>query len=354
MVGYEAIVRIEAAPSWGSQGTVGHRGIYLFADSVTPDFGAQPRERDGKLTGARESSGSTYSVTNFYPTCEIVWQPRVDDILPMMLAHFQIGTVFGTTATPTVGTYEFTRVGSNLKFTTNGSNWGTHPYSLNVDVFLGNTLIGGGTGANGYRFFNGIVDLLELTCRYNEDLKARAVMKFLNGSRFNFPSGFSPPPSGLGSFSEKTQLVDNHGTLTVTGEDYDIDDFSLTFNNNVGERSRIGKTGWNRFPLAQHWMAEGNLGMEFNRDLNILAEGTSQSATFTFHEAVGNRIEAIYHNFVYRPANPAVTDGQSIVDIGLPFRAYPTKTGGTSCVVRVYTGSLFGTSLFNFFALQGS
>ncbi len=349
MIGWEAVVRVEAAPSWGSQGTVGHRGIYLFADSVTPDFGAQSRERDNKLAGARESSGSSYSVDNFYPKCSITWQPRVDDILPFALAHFQIATAYAG------GTYEFTRVGSNLTFLTNGSNWGTHPYSVNVDVFFGNSLVGGGTGANGFRFFNGIVDKLTFNNAYGEDLKCTAEIKFLSGSRFNFPSGFPQAPSSLGSFSAYSQLVDWVGTVAPTGEsaNMNVDKCDLIFDNKLGERSKLGQRGWNRFPLAQHWMAEGNLGMEFNRDLNIIAEGTSNTGTFEWTAAVGaNSIKIWYHNFVYRPANPAVTDGQSIVDIGLPFRAYPSVTGGTSCVMRVYTGSLFGTNLFNFFGLQ--
>jgi hypothetical protein len=347
-IGYEALVRIEAAPSWGSQGTLGHRGIYLFADSVNPVFGAQPRERDNKLTGARESSGSTYSVDDFYPSCEITWQPRVDDILPVLLAHFQIGTAFAG------GTYEFVRVDKNLTFTTNGSNWGTHPYSINVDVFYGNSLVGGGTGANGYRFFNGIVDKLTFNNAYGEDLKVTANIKFLTGSRFNFPSGFNGAPLGIGSFSEYSQLVDWVGTVAPAGEaaNINVDNAELSFNNAVAERSKLGQRGWNRFPLAQHWMAEGNLGMEFNRDLNIIAEGTSNSGTFEWVQAAGNALRITYHNFVYRPTDPNVTDGQSVVDISLPFRAYPSKTGGTSCVFRVYTGTLFGTNLFNFFLLQ--
>lgn len=353
MIGYEAVVRVEAAPSWGSQGglnsgTFVHRGIYLFADSVTPVFGAQARERDNKLLGARESSGSTYSVDDFYPTCEITWQPRVDDILPFALAHFQIATAYAG------GTYEFVRVGSNLTFLTNGSNWGTHPYSINVDVFLGNSLVGGGTGANGYRFFNGIVDKLTFTNAYGEDFKCTAICKFLTGSRFNFPAGIGTSPSSLGSFSAYSQLVDWQGTVAPTGEsaNINVDNVELTFDNKLGERSKLGQKGWNRFPLAQHWLAEGVLGMEFNRDLNIIAEGTSNSGTFEWVQAAGNAIRFTYHNFVYRPVDPAVTDGQAIVDISLPFRAYPTTTGGTSCVMRVYTGTLFGTTLFNFFALQ--
>lgn len=341
-IGWEAIVRVEAAPSWGSQGTLGHRGIFLFADSVRPDFGAQTRERDNKLTGGRESNGSTYSIDSFNPTCEITWQPRADDILPFAMAHFQLGTAFAG------GTFEFIRVPQSLQFVTNGSNWGTHPYSINVDIFFGNSLIGGGTGANGYRFFNGIVDKLTFTNGYGEDLKCTAMIKFQSGSRFNFPSGFSTVPSSVGSFSAYPILVDWQGSIAINADTFQVDKVELSFNNALGERSKIGQRGFNRFPMVQHWMAEGNLGMELTRELTVTAEGTSNVGTFEWVQAAGNAIRMTYHNMVYRPNNPDVTDGQSIVDQSVPFRAYPTVTNGTSCVLRVYTGTLFGTTLFNF------
>jgi hypothetical protein len=74
MIGYEALVRVEGAPQWGSQRLTGQRGIFLFADSVRPDFGAKVSKRENKITGNRESSGSTYSVDSFQPTCEITFQ----------------------------------------------------------------------------------------------------------------------------------------------------------------------------------------------------------------------------------------------------------------------------------------
>lgn len=342
-VGYEALIRVQAAESWGSQSAFAKRGIYLYADSVRPDFGAQPRERDNKLIGGRESSGSTYSVDSFQPTCEITWQPRVDDILPFMLAHFQIGTSLAG------GTYQFWRIDRNLTWTTNGSNIGTNPYSINVDVYYGNSLIGGGTGANGYRFFNGIVDKLTFNGKYGEDFKCTAMLKFLSGSRFNFAAGIGTAPSSLGSYSDFSVLTDWMGTVNITGESsLDIDGVELSFDNKTAERSKLGQRGYSRFPLAAHWMAEGNFEMEFNRDLNEIAEGTTQIGTVDVKGGNGNQMSFLYHNFVFRPNNPEVSDGQSLVDITVPFRAYPTKSSGTSCSVYVYTGSTYGSLLFNF------
>lgn len=345
MVGYEALVRVQAAESWGSQSILTKRGIYLFADSIRPDFGAQPRERDNKIIGGRESSGSTYSVDSFQPTCEITWQPRVDDILPFMLAHFQIGTSLAG------GTYQFWRVDRNLQFVSNGSNWGTHPYSINVDVYYGNSINVGGTGANGYRFFNGIVDKLTFSGKYGEDFKCTAMLKFLTGSRFTFPAGIGTAPSGMGSYSDFVTLTDWMGTTNITSEgNLQIDNLELSFDNKLAERSKLGQRGYNRFPLAAHWMAEGNIGMEFDRDLNEIAEGTAQVGTFQIRTGT-TEIAFQYHNFVFRPSNPELSDGQSLVDITVPFRAYPSKSGGTSCSVYVYTGSTYGSLLFNFSGL---
>src|SRR5260221_7399891 len=132
--GYEALIRITKSPSWGSvRGTLsGQRGMFLFADSLTPTFGAQAVQRDNKLLGARESSGSTFSVDRFYPTCEFVFQPRPDDVLPILMACFQNGTTYddgiGGGTGVVFGTYEFTRIGRNPDYTLLGSNIRTKAY----------------------------------------------------------------------------------------------------------------------------------------------------------------------------------------------------------------------------------
>ena len=41
MPGWESLIRITKSDSWGSAGTLGNRGYFLFADSESLDYGAQ-------------------------------------------------------------------------------------------------------------------------------------------------------------------------------------------------------------------------------------------------------------------------------------------------------------------------
>lgn len=353
--GYEALIRISKSPSWGSnRGTLaGQRGIFLYVDSINPSLGADVSQRDNKLLGARESSGSTFSVDRYNSTLEFKYQPRPDDVLPLLMACFQNGTsindgIGGGTGV-VFGTYQFTRIGKNPDYTTNGSNIGTNAYGLDADIFYSNSLVGGGTGANGIRFTSGIVDKLTWNNKYGEDLIFTVNMKFKGaGSRFNFPSSMTAAPNSLGSYSDFPIFVDYMGTIGLTGESVDVDTFEAMFDNASESRSKIGQRGYNRFPFSKHFKCTGNIGMELERELNIFAEGTTRAGTFTWSSSGTATIMLIQHNMAQLGHDIPISGGEVIVDETIPYRAYPTVTGGTSSVVYVFTGSTYGTNLFGF------
>src|SRR5438132_1640822 len=112
--GYESLVRITACPSWATPGTTGLRGYYLFADTTKLSYGAKAVERDAKLIGNRESLPNTFSIDSFEPAGEFTFQPRADDLLMILMAHFQTVVRTGT------GTYQFYRINRNMDWTTGG------------------------------------------------------------------------------------------------------------------------------------------------------------------------------------------------------------------------------------------
>lgn len=373
MPGWESLIRITPSDSWGTPGTFGKRGFFLFADSENLDYGAQVTERDNKLIGVRESLIDTFSVDRFYPRGGITTQPRADDVLQLLMAHFQCCVKSGT------GTYSFFRIPNNLKFTQGGSSYcvgsfaggsvGTflsnlnNPFSVNVDVFFGQSFITTGGGqANGIRFTNGIVDKLTISNKYGEDLLMTPEFKFFSGSYYSYPTNFTYP-SVYGSLSEYQRMVDYQGTVAVGSEDFDVDGFSVDFSNNTSDKSRLGKRGYNRFPFTGKWTAEGQFDMELSRDLAVLAEGVYTSINIDFTVAAANRLTINQPNIANRAFNVPLNGGDQLIELSKGYRAYPKTSFTTqlvngygaaegtfipSTIVTVYTGTVFAPAFLGF------
>jgi len=362
MPAWESLVRLTYADSWGTPGTFGKRGYFLYADSEDLDYGAQVTERDSKLLGVRESPVDTFSVDRYFPQGQMTIQPRVDDMLYLLMAHFQ-----NVIISPG-GTYQFFRAPNPISWTQGGSVFcvgsatggtagtvgtGRNPYSVNVDVFFGQSFVtANGTSANGIRFTNGIVDKLTISNKYGEDLQVTPEFKFLNGSYYSYPTNFASP-SVYGSLSAYPRFVDYQGTVTVGSEDYDVDGIELNFSNNSTDKARIGKRGYNRFPFSGRYMAEGNMDMELSRDLAVIAEGVYTAVTVDFMASAANRIKTYLPNVANRAFSVPLSGGDSLIELSKGFRAYPPSGGTTgaslsSHIVTVYTGTLFGTGVFGF------
>lgn len=341
--GWESLLRITKASSWGTAGTLGNRGFFLYAESHNLDFGAQIMERDNKMLGLRESPVDTFSVDRYQPRGDFVFQPKVDDVLMILMAHFQYVEKSGT------GTYTFYRVGRGLNWTEGGSNIGTHPYSINVDLVFGQSFVAaGGTQSNGIRFTNGIVDRLTFDLRYGEDVRITPSFKFRAGSYYIYPSAFMWP-SIYGSLSAYTRLVDYMGTVTTGTESFNVESLQAVFNNNSADRTKIGQRGYSRFPFVGKWTADGSINFELERDIAKLQEGIGYALTIDVFESANNELKIAQSNIRHRAFPIPVSGGDSIIELNIPYRAYPNAgTTGPSTIVTVYTGTAFGTDLLGF------
>lgn len=342
MPSWESLLRVTKADSWGTPGTLANRGYFLYLDSVSLDYGAQVSERDNKIIGAREVPVNTFSIDRYFPRGQFTFQPRVDDLLLLFGACFQ-------NVVAASGTYIFYGQPKALRHTLGGSNLGTHPFSINVDLYFGYSFVtAGGTMANGIRFTNGIVDKLTLSQKYGEDLLCTVDMKFLAGSYYSYPITFAAP-SVFGSFSAYSRFVDYFGTVTVAGKDYDVDSWEGMFSNNTADKARLGKRGYNRFPNSGRFIVDGSFDMELQDDIAVLAEGQYGSLNVNFFQAAGNQVQVVSPNIAYRPFTVPLNSGDQVVELSRPYRAYPPSgTTGPSTLVTVYTGTALGTTLIGF------
>lgn len=359
MPSWESLIRIAPSNGWGSVGTIARQGMYLYADSENLDFGAVVTENDKKLTGMRESAVETFGVDRWEPKGGIVFQPRVDDILPILMAHFQNVVKSG------VGTYTFFRNPNPVQYVTSGNDYcvgtvigsmgtagtGRSVYSVDIDLFFGNSFINTAVGSqcNGIRYNNAIVDKLTLGMKYGEDVLCTPEFKIYNGDYFAYPSDFNSVPGKYGSFSQNTRLVDYHGTVVIAGESFSIDSWQGNFNNNTSDKKSLGYAGISAFPMAGRYTVDGSFDMELQRDLAVLAEGLFGSLNVNIFASASNRIQIVSPNIAYRAFNIQLSGGQDVIELSRPYRAYPPSgTTGPSTQVTVYTGTTYATSLYGF------
>jgi len=355
MPSWESLIRIKPSPAWGSVGSVAGKGIFLNADSETLESGAIVTERDNKITGVRESLPDTFSIDRYIPKGDITYQPRVDELLLILMAHFQYVVRSGT------GTFQFFRNPNSPNWTVNGTNYnigsstaagtGNNVYSLDVDKFLGFSQVSAAVGGNGIRFTNGIVDKLVFNQKYAEDLKITSSFKFLAGSLFSYPAAFAPT-SAFGSFSAYSRFVDYHGTITLGTNTYDIDGIQLNFDNKTSDRSKLGQQGWSRFPFSAHYISDGQIFMELQDNLNRFAPGVSFSLTSEWQITgqVGTiGIKVTQPNCYFRAGEPQIGGGEEVIENNKTYRAYPVagSIGCPSTIVTVYTGTNLAGTLFS-------
>jgi hypothetical protein len=349
--GWESLIRVTPCNGWQSPGTLGRRGLFLFVDSESLDYGAQFKEYDQKLLGVREVPSTTFSITQYQPKGPITFQPRVDDILPILMSHFQNCVKSGT------GTYIFSRLPISPDFGSTGAGvfsvgyngtiagTGTNAYGINLDLIFANSL-SVGTKANGIRFTSGFADSLTFSQKYNEALQVTCDFKFNEGSLYAYPTTFLPL-TAYGSMSESNQFVDYLATVALTGRTWEIDSYEGKFVNNSGDKTKLGKRGFVRFPFGRY-VADGSFDLELQDDLAVTAAGQSGSLTANFYIGTDCRITVDYNNIIYRPTTPNV-NGPDMIKFSQPFRAYPPSgTTGPSAIVTVCCGTNFGTGLFGF------
>lgn len=331
--GWEVAIRVqEDSVGWGSTvGAAVRPGYFLFADSETLAKNTSIKERDAKIIPMRLSPVQSASVEQQSPGGQVVFQPRTDDILPVLMAFFQNATLVGggsATVAGTSGTWSFTPVGQSLAWS--GVAFGTTSvYPINIDKYYGAGLTGTG---DGIRFERGVVTKLTIDQQPSEDLKVTADLRFLQVTdEAVLGTGFKSAPNSIGSFSEKKQLVDWNGTVTVGGNSYAVEKITFEFDNSVTERRKLGQKGFYQFPFGRA-IFSGNFDLELE-DMSVMKEGTTGGTVIArWQTSDGDFLEVFCPNVYFRASDPQVGDtGPVMRTVG--FRCYPTAFGGSNAVV---------------------
>jgi len=351
MVGWEGrIIIFENYKGWDSSDV--NRGIIPWLDSDGLTVGQEVKERDDKMVGARLSDAVTYSVEQRKPGGNFQFQPRIDDLLLILMSHFQAvsfqGTVIGSAEVGT-GTFSYSYIEKQPSWT--GSKWGTllggtspvaySVYPVSVLRHYGFSV----QGSNSLFFRNGIVDVLEITQEYGADLVVNPTFKFLDVDSTHVSEA---GVESIGSLFKVSQYTDWKGTLSFTrrGESVNLEISKFAFTSNLGlsEFGKIGKKGFSKFPFQNKVITEVSLDLEFTDSyyLNQLIHfDGSCSLTMRWQNSNKDWMEITMNCLKLRPFEPQLPGGQAVLNYTLPFRAYPDSNG---LQAKVSVCKVFGTA----------
>jgi len=360
----------EQYKGWGDTSVMNEGVGIKEMDSTDVDIGFVQNRREGKVRGQRTLNLDL--VTNDFanPSGGFQHQPRVMELLPLFMSHYQMFEGVGTgNASGTVGgTWRFAPANRTPDAT--GTNWGTfssdtdwggagNSNSNNCRDFYPLTLeVGYGTieGANAVTqliFKDGYVDSQEWTQSFDGDLMishsllfkgTQANSTFMNGGA-NFGSNTTPTTLRFAAWNA-TLSIDGTANTTL-----DIEDWNLTTVNKGEGRGRIGAYGFGRYSFSD-FEVSGGMRSEF-KDFFLYQKVLSGSVfdmTIRWDDAGGNEwIQLQMPNVRFRPVTPNIAGGDSNIEVDWEFEGFATTVGGQGTpAIYVSANGTFGTHLLSF------
>ena len=336
--GHEAFVSVsEHWKGWGTDGFQ-YIGLYPELDSEALSPNINIKERDGKIRVGREAQANTFSAEADLPAGNFVAQPRTDDFLSIFMAFFQAVDPYvdvdGGSAT---GSLIFVPISEDPDWV--GSTWGTAmggTLGVAGDVYpiaVLKCFTDDWTTYNGEKYTEGIVESLEFSQPFGEDLTITPTFKFRDVD-LNVDLRAYKPNGAQGSYSTKLRFVDWKGTVAFTyggvATAVELSNITFTLSNNTTDKGKIGYKGWSRFPFSGRPMFEGNLDLELQpgqRDLaQIMANGGSATLSVNWWNSATDRLFIEFPNIKLRTFDRPISSGDAPIDYTLPFRAYPIGT----------------------------
>lgn len=359
--GYEGNIAIfEQYEGWGSTANFLAPGIkVLEPDSMSPDIGIVQNRRGNKLRGHRNVPPG--AVTNDFanPVGDFTFQPRLLDLLPIAMSHFQCIEVVNKTTNPAVGgttidgTFRFAH--ANRTPDSVGSHWGTFSSTSGVggahtlfsveakDIYPLMIQFGYGTMINGagesvFRYRDGYAESISFEQAFDGDLMITPTVNFKGippigqvgvgwGSNANFATC---------AVSEALRFSGFHGTITLDGTSnasLDIENFTLSLNNAGNGRGRLGQYGFGRFTF-QDSEQTGGVSLEFKHHKlydKVLLAGTFDVTMKWAVSGEDDWLQVQMPNCKFRPVTPSNTGGDSSIDIDYEFEAF--ESNGTPAVI---------------------
>lgn len=357
MVGWETQIAIaEDVQGWGSSLTGSKREVYAESDGL--DIAQVIKERDDKIIQGRYSLPSSRTVDQQTPNGNISLQPRMEEILMILMNHFQShhfdGTVYGGTVgggTLGIGTFTFAYPINRPDWV--GSSWGSFNASVNLvgtaeDVYPVSLFksLGQDPSDSSVFFRNGICDTLEIVQEWNADLIWTPTWKFYEVGYLGNPAGGTSPTYQTFTDWMATTTFKRMGVEKTV----EISKITISGNNGLGERSKIGKLGFSKFPFSGRPVVEVSLDLEYEEfqflqdlvsrtnvpySLDVVWLNSSDNCELTIH--VGTMF--------FRPWNPTIPGGQDVLEYTITFRGYPDEDAGTSPLIIKWAGT-FSSEFF--------
>jgi hypothetical protein len=354
--GFEGwIAVVPETNGWGSTAfTVGN---YLNADSESLQIGKEFIERPEKITYGRALKASSRISSLQKPGGAVTYQPRSDDVIPVLMAHYQMytGTWVGGAAATTLGSVLYTFVPAKNEPDWVGSTWGTGTYgAASGDMFtvgvikkFFNTTDNGGTNAMWYK--SGIVDQLQFTLTAGQDAKFTPTFKFYTvDAGTALPASRDPNNSTFGSYSTKQSFISWNGTLAFAGGALDITSITINSQNNSEDRQVVGKLNPTKYPFGR-FLVSGSIDLDLPKDGlkyvgSMLANGSFTLTGSLYNSALDNIVFNI-PNCKYNPFDINFSNGQSETTFSIPFTAYESEDGGTAPIIWQVNTVGYGTVL---------
>lgn len=340
MEGWEGKLLVSDEPQefWegtNATGTYG-AGYILHADSESLEIAQSFSEAQDKIGADRAGSPSDFTLKSRKPGGELTFQPRFDDMLPFLAAHFQAvgieaGTAFGTAATVFQGTFTFAPVasmpswsGTTLGTVVNDTGTADSVYCVGIVKYWGSAI------ASGMRFIRGIVDKIVIKQDYDADLLMTPTFKFGSSDPVFAGAGAM---IGTGLTSGKSKPVDYLGTIEFNGTKQQIESFTFTGENAVKDKPAIGYREPVKYPFGKYKpLVECEL--EFDDDVWVSSmQSGSVYGTVTLRTVVGTEwMEIRMSSAVLLPEEVQISGGNDMVKAPLKFRGY---TSGTKSAVEI-------------------
>ena len=249
--GFEGFVCVVGEDDgWGSLTYTPSNGKFLFADSESITANQEFKDRPEKITYGMAEKASSRTLGPQKPGGDFTYQPRTDDMYPILMSHFQRVLTSGTINT-------FVPVKTQPDWTGNTFSVGSYTtavgdmYTMRVICQFNDTTAG---TDNQKVAANAFADKIVLDCKAGEDLKLTSTIK---AGTFMLLRGSLTPPGALGSYSAQNAMEWHEASFSVAGRtDLDITGVTIESSRNSEDRTVIGRINPAKYDFARY-MCEG-------------------------------------------------------------------------------------------------
>jgi len=308
------------------------RAFYFYLDSESLAINPTIKENTAKIVKGRAIVEEARSIQQQEPGGQFTFQPRSDDILGILAAHFQC---YRSTENAT-SIYWFNPVAEQPDWSgtlvtggdpNDGGGPGTGTYNdgetTDTCCFVLEQYYGKVTdGSNGRRFVDCVVSDIEFSAAVGEELQCTPTVKAGSFALCDFDAVTDAPPCDIGSLSDRGAFRYYEGTVTVAGAQYDVNSFRLTCSNNMDSKLVLGKQNPASYPFGRY-VASGEFELEFGYGSFVhqfLAENDG-IVNLTFKRAA-ETLTITLPLVRYNEPTANVSSGEDLINQTVPFVAY--------------------------------